>query len=656
MRRLLVALLCLLPSVVGAQIGPPYISYSSPGGSGVSGGAAAGATFTVAASDSTNVTGADYVCDGTNDEVQIAAAIAAIPAAGGRVLLLDGTYNVAAPIAMQENLWLQGQGPGTVIKVVVASWNVANNYLFYDGAAHANSPQSNITISDLTIDLDGYNGGGSDYLSPIVFWGFSAVAENNRVERCHIRDGLGYGVLLINNTGFSASGNTISNMGDSCFEIRSTRGAVMSGNTLSTCSLQTYADHAGAVATSGIVYDGNDLTNVGVYVADPTTGEQVNGYVFSNNTWKIVGDVKVNLWFNSTKNLLVQGNVFDTTLSTHASLNPIIHLPASTATAVRISDNILTLGTDTGAGVTCRGGVLVEGASDVVIDGNHIRCPGSTTAYAVKASSGIGLVIRGNTFIGGGTGASTVGVDLTAHTTFVLVENNRFDTWLNGLALGTTTKMRNNTFDSVTNYQGMSQWHNGSGTYISVEKGGSGAAVPLYLSAAGSWIELGVNTYVRDVLPLSSDTYALGSASYLYTQANVSRVIQGGKARALTESSATTFTRVSVAQTAGANYGGGTEGYTVYATDGTDSQSLQGDVRFAVVNKAGTETCTVGEVGTPVLAESAGASTLTCTFTCTTATADSVDLYANCVSSLAQTTFTITHRADMPKTNAYAPQ
>src|SRR5690606_37350417 len=52
------------------------------------------ATYIVAASDSVNKDKADYVADGTNDEVEIQAALDALPSTGGLVYLLEGTYVV----------------------------------------------------------------------------------------------------------------------------------------------------------------------------------------------------------------------------------------------------------------------------------------------------------------------------------------------------------------------------------------------------------------------------------------------------------------------------------------------------------------------------------------------------------------------------------
>lgn len=159
---------------------------------------------------------------------------------------------------------------------------------------------------------------------------------------------------------------------------------------------------------------------------------------------------------------------------------------------------------------------------------------------------------------------------------------------------------------------------------------------------------------VNGLIPAAGDSYRIGGLGEEVSSLYITRSFQGSKSKALTEASATSFVRVAVAQTAAGNYAGGSVGYTVYATDGTDSQSLVGDVRFGAVNKAGAETCVIGEVGTPVLGASSG--TLTCTFTCATAAADTVDLSANCTSSLVQTTFTIEHRGNMQKINTYTPQ
>ncbi len=101
-----------------------------------------GATFLVAASDAnaTIIAQADYVCDGTADDVQIQAAIDALPAGGGKVLLSEGTFSITAYITLASNCILQGQGFSTLIQT---TGNI--RAIYFDGITNA-------TIRDINID------------------------------------------------------------------------------------------------------------------------------------------------------------------------------------------------------------------------------------------------------------------------------------------------------------------------------------------------------------------------------------------------------------------------------------------------------------------------------------------------------------------------
>ncbi len=53
---------------------------------------------------------ADYVCLGADDDVVINAAIAALPAAGGKIILSEGVFTNSGPIKITKPLVIQGQG------------------------------------------------------------------------------------------------------------------------------------------------------------------------------------------------------------------------------------------------------------------------------------------------------------------------------------------------------------------------------------------------------------------------------------------------------------------------------------------------------------------------------------------------------------------
>ncbi len=107
------------------------------------------ATLTVAASDSliSSRRCADYVCDGANDEVEIQAAITALPVAGGKVRLLEGLYNISAAMNLKSNVTVSGMGRGTQLKLV-ADIAATSGMLNFPG------DPSYITIKDLFANLN----------------------------------------------------------------------------------------------------------------------------------------------------------------------------------------------------------------------------------------------------------------------------------------------------------------------------------------------------------------------------------------------------------------------------------------------------------------------------------------------------------------------
>lgn len=75
------------------------------------------ATFVVAANDSEAISKqqADYVCDGTDDQVTIQTAIdAAYAAAKGEVLQMPGTYNITGALVGKDYVDIRGVGYGTI--------------------------------------------------------------------------------------------------------------------------------------------------------------------------------------------------------------------------------------------------------------------------------------------------------------------------------------------------------------------------------------------------------------------------------------------------------------------------------------------------------------------------------------------------------------
>ena len=105
------------------------------------------ATFVVAAFNSENKNKADYVCTGTDDQGKVMEAIGDLPANGGSIVLLEGTYTIDAdndPVAInaENNVTIQGQGKGTKLCL---DTGISSNIIEATNA-------SGITIKDLYAD------------------------------------------------------------------------------------------------------------------------------------------------------------------------------------------------------------------------------------------------------------------------------------------------------------------------------------------------------------------------------------------------------------------------------------------------------------------------------------------------------------------------
>lgn len=134
------------------------------------------ATLTVAASNSSAKAKkqADYVCDGTNDEVEIQAAINALPATGGKVLLLEGLYT-CKNVELDSNTEICGTGFGTELKMPGSGISSEDSILVI-------SNETDVVVRDIA-----FNGNDSGAVGTPTIGGVRLKTDTNRVLISHCK-------------------------------------------------------------------------------------------------------------------------------------------------------------------------------------------------------------------------------------------------------------------------------------------------------------------------------------------------------------------------------------------------------------------------------------------------------------------------------------
>ncbi|MFA7169266.1 MAG: hypothetical protein WC178_00205 [Candidatus Paceibacterota bacterium] len=94
------------------------------------------ATFVVAASDSSELSKqqADYVCDGVDDQIEIQAAIDALPSGGGTITLSSGSFFQSSPITITKPTAFSGYAAiFTNVGAITGAWSVEADDVVFDG-------------------------------------------------------------------------------------------------------------------------------------------------------------------------------------------------------------------------------------------------------------------------------------------------------------------------------------------------------------------------------------------------------------------------------------------------------------------------------------------------------------------------------------------
>ena len=209
------------------------------------------ATFVVAASNSLHPERADYVCDGVDDQVEIQAAIdAAYVAGGGKVSVLDGTYNITGNINLKSFSALFGQGAGTILKVPDNTNSTHLKIINIEDCAY-------VHVSDLKIDGNKANQ-SSGREDGIYIKGLTSHVKITNLFIYNIYGVEGNGIFVEDVPyDISIRGNTVNHIQDDGMDVNGMTHSEVVGNYIHDCG-DNGIDTEGAEYTTfvgNVIYD-----------------------------------------------------------------------------------------------------------------------------------------------------------------------------------------------------------------------------------------------------------------------------------------------------------------------------------------------------------------------------------------------------------------
>ena len=201
--------------VIAAAEADATVAVALRSGGGGGGSAGGSVVVTVAASDAPDEirAAADYRCDGTADQSEINAALAAVATAGGgTVQLTAGHFALTNPIEIDDYTTLAGVGPATQITLDSAQGDKrvitnANATPGFDAATH----NVGISVRDLYVDGDkDSRGTGANFLCSV---GFNS-ADGVRIENIRVDNGWVNAIEVEYCNDIVITGNRIDNAGE----------------------------------------------------------------------------------------------------------------------------------------------------------------------------------------------------------------------------------------------------------------------------------------------------------------------------------------------------------------------------------------------------------------------------------------------------------
>jgi len=144
-----------------------------------------------------------WVCDGTDDQVEIQAAIDALPSSGGRISILEGTYSIAANITIPSNTEIYHYPGAKLVLTDPTIYNIYKNSDFSGG---------NTRIVLRGGEFDG-NRGAQTITNHGGLIHFCKVTDS-LISGVYAHDGINHGIEITRSQRITIENSTVENCGD----------------------------------------------------------------------------------------------------------------------------------------------------------------------------------------------------------------------------------------------------------------------------------------------------------------------------------------------------------------------------------------------------------------------------------------------------------
>jgi len=219
----------------------------------------------------------DYLCDGVNDQEEIIQALQALnnlPATGGEIVILDGTYNITESIHIpKNNVSIRGNGNATILKRMYNSTETdiettVRGLITLIG-------RSGCKIQDLQID------GDKTTYDSIYNYGIFLYSSSNNTITGNTFSNNSYGIFLYSSSYNTITGNTCNNNADSGIYLdSSSNNNTVTGNA---CTNNSYGIYL--YSSSDNTVTGNACTNnsYGILLHSSSNNNTITGNTCNNN-------------------------------------------------------------------------------------------------------------------------------------------------------------------------------------------------------------------------------------------------------------------------------------------------------------------------------------------------------------------------------------